>query len=114
MHQARTPCGAAGTTLAVSHRGRIPMLQPGTSRVTKAPLFPLRSIVTLIMAHEGPGLICCEFAFALGLYSALGLFLVFQQGGRSPTALILGMLFLGIALNYVPLLIYALSLWRSK
>jgi uncharacterized membrane protein len=71
----------------------------------------------LDIVFHGPTLILVEFGLAVGLGIILAVFSLsyFIRSSAHPLfALILGLIFLGIALNYVPLLLYAFYFARHK
>ena len=81
-------------------------------------LINIRKLAALDIVFHGPVLILVEFGLAVGLGVLLAAFSLssFIRFSDHPLfALILGLVFLGIALNYVPLLLYALRFaWRKN
>lgn len=77
----------------------------------------IRKLVALDMVWHNPKLILTEFLLTVSLGGALAMF-SFSFFMRSPAhplfALILSLVFLFIALNYVPLLLYAVHFIRHK
>ncbi len=78
----------------------------------------VRKLAALDIAFHGPRFILIEFALGVFGCAALGLFSIyfgfFHGPNRSLFAAILGCFLLWVALNYVPLLLYAISIVRSK
>jgi heme/copper-type cytochrome/quinol oxidase subunit 2 len=78
----------------------------------------IRKLTALDIAFHGPKFILIEFALGVFGSAALGLFSLyyglFHGPNHSLFAVIMGCFLLSIALNYVPLLIYAISIARSK
>ena len=68
----------------------------------------VRKLAALDVALHGPRLITLEFAAGVGLPGILGL--LSWARGKSSWQLFLGWYLLGLALNYVPLLLHALTL----
>ncbi len=93
-------------------------MQQQESDVTKDAYFiNIGKLAALDIVWHGPKLILAEFLLAVGLGGVLAAF-SFAFFLRSPDhplfALILSLIFLLFALNYVPLLLYALSFVRHK
>jgi hypothetical protein len=78
----------------------------------------IRKLAALDIAFHGPKFILIEFALGVIGCAALGLFSMyfglFHGSNHSLFAVIIGSILLWIALNYVPLLIYAISIVRHK
>jgi hypothetical protein len=78
----------------------------------------IRKLAALDIAFHGPKFILIEFALGVIGCAALGLFSIYFGLFHSPSyslfAVIMGCFLLWIALNYVPLLIYAISIVRHK
>ena len=78
----------------------------------------IRKLAALDIAFHGPKFILIEFALGVFGCAALGLFSryfgLFHGPNHSLFAVIMGCFLLWIALNYVPLLIYAISIVRHK
>lgn len=77
----------------------------------------VRKLVALDLAFRGTWFILIEFAFAVALGVALGVFVLVRTlgvGAPSLFGIIVGLLLLGVGLNYVPLLIYAIVIVRRK
>jgi hypothetical protein len=78
----------------------------------------IRKLAALDIAFHGPKFILIEFALGVFGCAALGLFSMyfglFHGPNHSLLAVIMGCFLLWIALNYVPLLIYAISIVRHK
>lgn len=73
----------------------------------------VRKLAALDIAYHGPRLILAEFALGLIVCAILGLW-SFLSPMHSPFMIIIGCFFLWVALNYVPLLLYAISIVRRK
>ena len=78
----------------------------------------IRKLAALDMVFHGPKLILAEFAFGVFFTGALGLFLTyagFVTGHFSvPWVALLGCYMLILAINYVPLLLYAIGIARRR
>jgi hypothetical protein len=73
----------------------------------------VRKLAALDIVFHGPMFILIEFALAVFLCGAVGL-LIFHGSNHSPFMVILGSFFLWVALNYIPLLLYAISIVKHK
>jgi hypothetical protein len=76
-------------------------------------LINIRKLAALDIVFHGPRLILAEFAFGMVVCSALGLW-SFLSPIHSPFMIIIGCFFLWVALNYVTLLLFAMSIVRRK
>jgi len=78
----------------------------------------IRKLAALDIAFHGPKFILIEFALGVFGCAALGIFSLyfglFHGPNHSLFAVVIGCFLLWIALNYVPLLIYAISIVRHK
>ncbi|HEY6287285.1 MAG TPA: hypothetical protein VIX20_16585 [Ktedonobacteraceae bacterium] len=78
----------------------------------------IRKLAALDIAFHGPKFILIEFALVVFGCAALGIFSMyfglFHGPNHSLSAVIMGCFLLWIALNYVPLLIYAMSIVKHK
>ena len=78
----------------------------------------VRKLAALDIAFHGPKFILIEFALGVFVCAALGLFSLyfglFHGPNHSLFAVIMGCFLLWVALNYVPLLIYAMSIVKHK
>ena len=78
----------------------------------------IRKLAALDIEFHGPKFILIEFALGVFGCSALGLFSMyfglFHGPNQSLFAVIIGCYLLLIALNYVPLLLYSISIVRHK
>jgi hypothetical protein len=78
----------------------------------------IRKLAALDIAFHGPKFILIEFALGVFGCAALGLFSMyfglFHGPNHSQFAVIMGCFLLWVALNYVPLLIYAISIVRHN
>jgi hypothetical protein len=75
----------------------------------------IRKLAALDMVFHRPKLILAEFAFGVLGPAALGMFVAspgFFAGHRNPLQVLVSSYLLCIALNYVPLLLYAISIAR--
>ena len=94
------------------------MIQQQESDTSKdAPFITIRKLAALDIVWHGPKLILAEFLLTVGLGSALAVFSLsfFIRSSAHPIfALILSLVFLGVTLNYVPLLLYAFHFVRHK
>ena len=78
----------------------------------------VRKLAALDIVFHGPRFILIEFALGVFGCAALGLFSLYYGLFRGPDhslfAIIIGCFLLWIALNYVPLFLYAISIVRQK
>ena len=77
----------------------------------------VRKLAALDIVFHGPRLILAEFAVAVILGCGLGIlqfFLFFHNSGHPLPIGFMGLFFSWIALNYTPLLLYTISIVRSK
>ncbi len=81
-------------------------------------IITIRKLAALDIVFHGPKLILAEFAFGVFFTGALGLFLTyagFVTGHfRVPWVALLGCYLLLLAINYVPLLLYGITIVRRK
>ncbi len=81
-------------------------------------LISVRKLAALDIVFHGPKLILVEFAVGLGLTAALGLWFLYRGLAPDPNhSLVIAVLgggLLGIGLNYVPLLLYAIQIVRRR
>ena len=87
------------------------------STVRKETFINIRKLAALDMVFHGPRLILAEFALGVVGCAAGGVFslsLFFRTTSHPLFAAILGFALSWIALNYVPLLFYAISIMRRK
>ena len=89
------------------------MPQPEENTIKRERFINVRKLAALDIVFHGPKLILAEFAFGVVLCAALGLWSLLSHI-HSPFMIIIGCFFLWVALNYVPLLLYALSIVRRK
>jgi hypothetical protein len=73
----------------------------------------VRKLAALDIVFHGPRLILAEFALGVVVCASLGLW-SFLSPIHSPFMNIIGCFFLWVALNYVTLLLYAISIVRRK
>ena len=73
----------------------------------------VRKLAALDIVFHGPRLILAEFAFGMVLCATFGLWSFFSPI-HSPFMIVIGCYLLGVALNYVPMFLYALSIVRRK
>ncbi|MBA2681578.1 MAG: hypothetical protein H0U76_24675 [Ktedonobacteraceae bacterium] len=83
--------------------------QPGSDR-----LISVRKAAALDIIFHGPRFILAEFAFGGCGCAAIGVFILSRMSHPSFWSFAEGSFFLGVALNYVPLLLYAISIVRGK
>lgn len=78
----------------------------------------VRKLVALDLAFRGAWFILIEFAFAVALGGALGVFVLVRSLSARPApsgfGIVVGVYSLAIGLNYVPLLLYAIIIVRRK
>jgi hypothetical protein len=102
-------CAERGFWMAHSDRAAIPAANTSTART-----ITVRKLVAVDMVFHGSWFILTECAFAIALGTALGLWIshaAFLEGHAfSPIRLVLGAYFLCAAINYVPLLLYAMTI----
>lgn len=72
----------------------------------------IRKLAALDMAFLGPRLILAEFAFGVFGPILVGLFSLERTHGRSQRMIGVYLILLGI--NYIPMLIYALVIYRNR
>jgi hypothetical protein len=72
----------------------------------------LRKLAAIDIVFLGPKLVIAEFAGGVLICGVLGMFVLFQGG--SFTQVVLGVYLMALAINYVPMLIYAISLTRDN
>ena len=89
------------------------MPQQDENAVKSKTFINVRKLAALDIVFHGPRLILAEFAFGVVLCAALGLWSFFSPI-HSPFMIIIGCFFLWVALNYMPLLLYAMSIVRRK
>lgn len=85
-----------------------------TSARSEGSIINVRKLVALDIVFHGAVFITGEFALAVVGASALGLFSIFFFLGRGAYPIVVGCYLLGMALNYVPLLLYAIAIVRRK
>jgi hypothetical protein len=89
------------------------MPQPEENTMKSERFINIRKLAALDIVFHRPKLILAEFAFGLGLCAVLSLWSFFSPI-HSPLMIIIGCFFLGLALNYMPLLLYVMSIVRRK
>ena len=72
-----------------------------------------RKLVAIDLALLGPKFIIAEFAGGVLLSAALGAFVLFRGHGSFLQSL-LGLYLISLGFNYVPMLIYAITINRAK
>jgi hypothetical protein len=72
-----------------------------------------RKLAAIDLAFLGPKVIISEFAFGVLFSTVLGVF-VLLRGHRSPVQIALGLYFISLGLNYVPMLVYAIAINKAK
>ena len=73
----------------------------------------VRKLAALDIVFHGPWLILAEFVLAVVVCAALGIW-SFLSPIHSPFVTFIGCYLQGVALNYVPLFLYAISIVRRK
>ncbi len=73
----------------------------------------VRKLAALDIVFHGPKFILIEFALAVFICSSIGL-LILHGANHSPLMIILGSFFLGVSLNYIPLLLYSINIVKHK
>jgi ABC-type Fe3+-siderophore transport system permease subunit len=93
-------------------------MQQQEDNPSKDPTFiNIKKLAALDVVFHGPKVILTEFGLTVGLCSLLMAFSLsfFIRSSSHPLfSLLLSLIFLGIALNYVPLLLYGLHFVRYK
>ncbi len=77
-------------------------------------LISVRKAAALDIVFHGPRFILAEFAFGLCICATIGMFILSRMSHPSFWSIAEGSFFLWVALNYVPLLLYAISIVRRK
>jgi hypothetical protein len=72
-----------------------------------------RKLAAIDIAFLGPKFIIAEFAGGVLLCAALGAFVLFRGRG-SFVQILLGLYLISLGINYVPMLIYAITISRAK
>ncbi len=88
--------------------------QQTTNRET---IINIRKLVALDLVFHGSRFILAEFAVAVivcGSFGIFSLFAFFRNPSRPLFTILIGLVLCWIALNYVPLLLYAISIVRCK
>ncbi len=92
-----------------------PAALPAADTTTALPV-TVRKLVAVDIVFHGYRLILAEYAVAIALGTALGLWIshsVFSDGTAvSPIWLVLGVYLFCVAINYLPLLLYAITIAR--
>jgi hypothetical protein len=73
----------------------------------------VRKLAALDIVFHGPKFILIEFALAVFICGSIGL-LILHGANHSPLMIILGSFFLGVSLNYIPLLLYSINIVKHK
>ena len=73
----------------------------------------VRKLAALDIVFHGPKFILIEFALAVFICGSIGL-LILHGANHSPLMIILGSFFLGVSLNYLPLLLYSINIVKHK
>ncbi len=76
-------------------------------------IIKVRKLAALDIVFHGKTFILVEFALAVLLCAAVGLSIL-HGVNHSPFMVILGSFFLGVSLNYIPLLLSAISIAKKK
>jgi len=89
------------------------ILQPEGNTLKSETFIDVRKLAALDIVFHGSRLILVEFAFGMVLCAIFGLW-SFLSPIHSPFMLVISCFLLGVALNYVPLSLYAISIVRRK
>lgn len=89
------------------------MLQPEENAVKSETFINVRKLAALDIVFHGSRLILAEFALGMVLCAIFGLW-SFLSPIHSPFMIVIGCFLMCVALNYVPLLLYAISIVRRK
>jgi hypothetical protein len=73
----------------------------------------VRKLAALDIVFHGPKFILIEFALAVFICASVGLSIL-HGANHSPFNVILGSFFLGVSLNYLPLLLYSINIVKHK
>ena len=73
----------------------------------------VRKLAALDIVFHGPKFILIEFALAVFICASVGLSIL-HGANHSPLMIILGSFFLGVSLNYIPLLLYSINIAKHK
>jgi hypothetical protein len=73
----------------------------------------VRKLAALDIVFHGPKFILIEFALAVFICASVGLSIL-HGANHSPLMIILGSFFLGVSLNYLPLLLYSINIVKHK
>ena len=76
-------------------------------------IIKVRKLAALDIVFHGKTFILVEFALAVLLCAAVGLSIL-HGANHSPLMVILGSFFLGVSLNYIPLLLYSINIVKRK
>ena len=93
------------------------MVQQEHDGIQQETFINIRKLAALDIALHGAKLILAEFAFAVAFGAFIGpfnLFVFFRKPGHPLAVAIAGFFFTWIAVNYVPMLLYAISIARRK
>lgn len=93
------------------------MQQQENDRITKEMFINIRKLAALDIVFHGSRFILLEFAVGVvfcGVFGIFNLFVFFGNTSHPLFMAILGFVLSWIALNYVPLLLYAISIVRRK
>lgn len=93
------------------------MLRQENDRITKETFINIRKLAALDIVFHGSKLILAEFALGVvfcGVLGVFSLFAFFRNPSHPLFIVMLGVFLCWIALNYAPLLLYAISITRRK
>jgi hypothetical protein len=93
------------------------MQQQEDNTIKDATFINIKKLAALDIVFHGPKVILAEFGLTVGLSSLLAAFSLsfFIRSSTHPLfSLILSLVLLGVALNYAPLMLYALHFVRRK
>lgn len=93
------------------------MQQQNSDRIRKETFINIRKLAALDIVFHGSTLILVEFligVFVPGAFGALSLFAFFHNPAHPFAQIFVGCVLSWIAINYVPLLLYTISISRGK
>ncbi len=93
------------------------MQQEKKDRIRQERFINIRKLAALDLVFHGSRFILIEFAGAVIIGFGLGIFILlayFRNSGHPILAILVGLVIILIGLNYVPLLLYAISITRHR
>ena len=85
--------------------------------IKRGTIINIRKLVALDIVYHGYRFILAEFALAVLISGGIGIFILsayIRNPDHPLSGFIIGLVLIWIALNYVPLLVYAISIARHK